>query len=180
MEPSVNTPMPKVRRFTQEDLPRIRQALIDIHADAYADTMDNQFNQRFPWFVDHWGGHPAFTCVIAFEGETPVGFAYGAPARPYREWWREHLEDVPAKHETFAFSELAVRTRFRGTGTASLITRALLQRRTEDLVVLLVDTAHPKVQAVYESWGFEKVGERRPFPDAPTCAVMLSELPLRP
>ncbi|MFE7409663.1 GNAT family N-acetyltransferase [Streptomyces laurentii] len=180
MEPSVNTPMPKVRHFTQEDLPQIRQALIDIHADAYSDAMDNEFNQRFPWFVDHWGGHPGFTCVIAFAGETPVGFAYGAPARPYREWWREHLADAPERHETFAYSELAVRTGYRGTGTAKLVTRALLENRTEDLVVLLVDTEHPKVQAVYESWGFEKVGHRQPFPDSPVYAVMLAELPLRP
>jgi hypothetical protein len=73
-------------------VPQIRQTLIDVHADAYADAMDDEFNQRFPWFVDHWGGHPGFACVIAFDGEDPVAFAYGAPANPDREWWREHLK----------------------------------------------------------------------------------------
>ena len=34
------------------------------------------------------------------------------------------------------------------------------------------------VQAMYESWGYRKVGVRQPFPDSPVYAVMLAELPL--
>lgn len=169
---------PEVRHFTREDLPEIRQALLDVHRDAYADAMDDEFNQRFPWFVDHWGGHPEFACVIAFDADEPVAFAYGAPARPGREWWREHVDPAPEKDRTFSYSELAVVTRFRRTGTAELVTRALLGSRTEDLAVLLVDTEHPRVQALYESWGFRKVGRQRPFADAPVFAVLLAGLPL--
>lgn len=167
-----------VRRFTHEDLPQIRQALIDIHRDAYADNM-TEFDQQFPWFVDHWGGNADFACVIAFDGEEPVAFAYGAPATAYREWWREHLDPAPEKSRTFSYSELAVRPNYRKTGTAELVTRALLEDRDEDLTVLLVDIKHPRVQALYEDWGFRKVGERQPFPDSPVYAVMLAELPLR-
>lgn len=169
--------MVDVRRFTHADLPAIRQALIDVHADAYTDAMDHEFNQRFPWFVDHWGGNPEFDCVIAFDGDSPVGFAYGAPASAHREWWREHME-APPRSRTFAYSELAVRTGYRKTGLAQHLTRELLDARAEDLAVLLVDTEHPRVQALYESWGFSKVGERQPFPDSPLFAVMLAELPL--
>ncbi|MER7799148.1 GNAT family N-acetyltransferase [Streptomyces parvulus] len=179
MEPSLNAPELVVRHFTHKDLPEIRQALIDIHRDAYADAMDDEFNQRFPWFVNHWGGNPDFACVIAFDGEEPVAFAYGAPATAQREWWREHLEQVPDKSLTFSFSELAVRTEWRKTGTAELVSRSLLDGRDEDLVVLLVDLDHPKVQNTYESWGFRKVGDRQPFPDSPVYAVMLAELPLK-
>ncbi|MFJ8231443.1 GNAT family N-acetyltransferase [Streptomyces sp. NPDC094448] len=169
----------EIRRFTHHDRPRIRQTLIDIHADAYADAMDVDFNQRFPWFVDHWGGNPHFACVIAFDGDIAAGFAYGAPAPPYREWWREHLSPAPGADRTFAYSELAVRATYRKTGTAELLSRTLLGDRDEDLAVLLVDTEHPRVQKLYESWGFRKVGERRPFPDSPLYAVMLADLPLR-
>ncbi|GAA3804014.1 hypothetical protein GCM10022403_042460 [Streptomyces coacervatus] len=31
-------------------------SLIDVHADAYADQMDDPIHQRFAWFVDHWTG----------------------------------------------------------------------------------------------------------------------------
>ncbi|MEU0411741.1 GNAT family N-acetyltransferase [Streptomyces griseorubiginosus] len=175
MEPSLMAV--DVRRFTHTDLPNIRQTLIDVHADAYADAMDDEFNQRFPWFVDHWGGNPGFDCVIAYDGDEPVGFAYGAPANPYREWWREHME-APEKDRTFSYSELAVRTKWRKAGLAERLSRALLDGRDEDLAVLLVDTEHPRVQAMYEAWGFRKVGERQPFPDSPVYAVMVVELPL--
>lgn len=167
-----------VRRFTHDDLPQIRQALIDVHRDAYADAMDDEFNQRFPWFVDHWGGNPGFSCVLAFDGDKAVAFAYGAPSTPQREWWREHLHPAPDSSRTYSFSELAVRTNWRKTGVSELVTRALLEDRDEDLVVLLVDTTHPRVQAMYEDWSFRKVGERQPFPDSPVYAVMLAELPL--
>jgi hypothetical protein len=42
--------------------------------------------------------------------------------------------------------------------------------------VLLVDVTHPKVQSLYETWGYDKVGEQRPFADSPTYAVMVREL----
>jgi hypothetical protein len=41
-----------------------------------------------------------------------------------------------------------------------------------------VDTTHPKVQALYESWGYRKIGEGQPFTDSPVYAVMLADLPL--
>jgi ribosomal protein S18 acetylase RimI-like enzyme len=167
-----------LRHFTHDDLAEIRQTIIDIHADAYADDM-TEFDERFPWFVDHWGGHPEFACVIAYDGGEAVGFAYGAPANPQREWWREHLDPAPEKDRTFSFSELAVRKKYRRIGAAERLSRALMDGRDEDLAVLLVDVEHPRVQALYESWGYRKVGERQPFPDSPTYAVMIAELPLK-
>ncbi|MEV5777113.1 GNAT family N-acetyltransferase [Streptomyces antimycoticus] len=179
MEPSLSATGLDVRHFTHADLPEVRQTLIDVHADALADEMDDPFNQRFPWFVDHWGGHPEFSCVIAFEGDKAVGFAYGAPGSPGREWWRDYLDPAPEKSRTFSYSELAVSPKWRKKGVAERLTRTLMEKRDEDLVVLLVDPEHPRVQALYESWGFRKVGERQPFPDSPVYAVMLAELPLK-
>ena len=78
-----------LRHYGQGSLPEgFKQMLIDVHADAYADAMDDEFNRRFPWFVDHWSGMDGFTCVVAFDGGEPTGLAYGAPLQPGREWWR--------------------------------------------------------------------------------------------
>ncbi|WP_329179132.1 GNAT family N-acetyltransferase [Streptomyces sp. NBC_01477] len=166
-----------VRHYTHDDLAQIRQTILNIHADAYADNM-TEFDERFPWFVDHWGGNPGFACVIAYDGDQAIGFAYGAPAAPEREWWREHLDPAPEKHRTFSYSELAVHPDWRKKGVADRLSRALMDGRDEDLAVLLVDVDHPRVQALYESWGYRKVGERQPFPDSPVYAVMIVELPL--
>ncbi|MFE7840463.1 hypothetical protein ACFU53_31745 [Streptomyces sp. NPDC057474] len=102
-----------VRRFSNKDLAQIRQPLIDVHADAYADAMDDEFNQRFPWFVDHWGGNPDLDCVIAFDSEEAVAFAYGAPSTAYREGWREQA--LPHRAETASSGSIsrARATRFR-------------------------------------------------------------------
>ncbi|MFD7894115.1 GNAT family N-acetyltransferase [Streptomyces sp. NPDC059743] len=178
MDPSVINASLDVRAYTHQDLPEIRQTLLDVHADAYADAMDDPFTQRFAWFVDHWGGRPGFSCMVGYDGNEPVGYSYGAPATPGREWWRAHLDPAPERSRTFAVSELMVRPRWRKTGASVRLHRALLDGRDEDLAVLTVDTKHPKVQALYESWGYRKVGEDQPFPDSPLFAVMLAELPL--
>jgi GNAT superfamily N-acetyltransferase len=172
----VSTVAVELRHFGHHDLPAIRQTLLDVHADAYADEMDDEFTQRFPWFVDHWGSRPGFACVIGYDDGEPVGFAYGAPAVPGREWWREHLPEPPADTSTFAVSELMVRPAWRKTGTSARLHEALLAPRPEALAVLLVDPDHPKVQALYETWGYRKVGHRQPFPDSPNYAVMLRDL----
>ncbi|MFK0253217.1 GNAT family N-acetyltransferase [Streptomyces sp. NPDC090445] len=174
MEPSVND----VRHFQHGDLPKgFRQLLIDVHADAYADQMDDPFHQRFPWFVDHWSAREGFSCVVAHDGDEPVGCAYGAPLQPGREWWRSTgYQSNNGYTATFAVSEVMVRPRRRKQGYSAGLHDALLMERAEDLAVLLVDVAHPKVQALYESWGYTKVGEQRPFADSPLYAVMLKEL----
>jgi GNAT superfamily N-acetyltransferase len=174
MEQYVTTTV-EIRRFGHKDLPRIRQTLLDVHADAYADQMD-EFNQRFPWFVDHWGGHPGFACVIGYDGDEPVGFAYGAPATPGREWWRGHLLQVPADESTFSFSELMVRPRWRKTGVSARLHEALIRDRPEAMSVLLVDPDHPRVAALYETWAYRRIGNRQPFPDSPNFVVMLRDL----
>lgn len=168
-----------LRHYGRDDLPEIRQTLIDVHADVHADRMaDDEFRQKFPWFVDHWGGNHSFSCVIAYDGDEAVGFAYGAAGAEGREWWRDHLDTAPKKSRTFHFSELMVRERWRKTGAAERLHRALMDTRDDDLAALLVDVTHPKVQTLYEAWGYRKVGEDQPFPDSPVYAVMVADLPL--
>ncbi|MFC1417744.1 GNAT family N-acetyltransferase [Streptacidiphilus cavernicola] len=175
MEP---TAVIALRRYHHDDVtPELKQTLVTVHADAYAEAMDDPFNQRFAWFVDHWSSNPGFACVLGYDGDEPVGFAYGAAAVPQREWWREHwTPDGAAPTSTFALSELMVRPKWRKTGTGRQLHEALLQGRSEALAVLLVDTTHPRVQDLYESWGYRKVGNRQPFADSPLYAVMLKQL----
>ncbi|MFD8144439.1 GNAT family N-acetyltransferase [Streptomyces sp. NPDC059708] len=154
----------------------IRQTLIDVHAEVYADQKDDPFVQRFPWFVDHWSGNPGFTCVIGYDQGEPVGYAYGAAQREGGEWWRGHTPQPAAGGRTYAVSEIMVRPRWRKTGTARRIHEALLDGRPESLAVLLVDTAHPRVQNLYETWHYTQVGTQQPFPDSPLFAVMVRTL----
>ncbi|MGX2994894.1 GNAT family N-acetyltransferase [Streptomyces sp. JNUCC 64] len=167
-----------LRHYIRGSLPDgFKQMLIDVHADAYADAMDDEFNQRFPWFVDHWSEMEGFTCIVAYDGDEPTGFAYGAPLPAGREWWRS-TAFVPNNGYTvtYAVSEVMVRPRWRKQGIAERLHETLLSGRSEHLSVLLVDVAHPDVQGLYESWGYRKTGEQRPFADSPVYAVMVREL----
>lgn len=63
-----------------------------------------------------------------------------------------------------------------GTGRAQQIHDALIQSVEVDFVTLLVDSTHPRVQALYEKWGYEKRDETRHFDDSPLYAVMVRTL----
>ncbi len=41
---------------------------------------------------------------------------------------------------------------------------------------LLVDPTHVGVKRLYESWGYEHIGDQKPFPDLPLYATMVREL----
>lgn len=85
----------------------------------------------------------------------------------------------PGEYDLRAGDEaLSQQSADRQQGVADVLSRALLEERPEDLAVLLVDVKHPRVQALYEDWGFRKIGARQPFPDSPLYAVMLADLPL--
>ncbi|ARZ67960.1 hypothetical protein SMD11_2309 [Streptomyces albireticuli] len=77
---------------------------------------------------------------------------------------------------TLALFELMVRHPWRGTGVAQRIHEELLTGRPEERVTLLVEPTHVKVKALYERWGYEDIGDQRPFPDAPVYATMLRTL----
>jgi len=167
-----------LRHCTTNDLPDIRQLLLDVHDDCYSHSRDDfDTRERFTWFVNHWGSHSGFTCVIGYKDEEPIGYAYGAPATSGREWWRS-TSYIPHNGytATYHLSELMIRPKWRGAGYSSQIHDALLADRTDHLAALCVDITHPKVQELYEEWGYVKVGEDQPFADSPVFAVMVKEL----
>lgn len=53
---------------------------------------------------------------------------------------------------------------------------ALFAERREERVTLLVDPTHVGVKRLYESWGYEHIGDQKPFPDLPLYATMVREL----
>jgi hypothetical protein len=84
---------------------------------------------------------------------------------------------VETGSRTFALSELMVVESIRGTGVAKQVHDELWRPRHEEQVTLLAERAHPRVRARYEEWGYQWLGELRPFPDAPLYDAMV--LPLR-
>ncbi|MER6380741.1 GNAT family N-acetyltransferase [Streptomyces sp. NPDC001127] len=167
-----------LKHYGQEDAKDIRTMLLDIH-DAVYEGMSGTFDsrERFAQFVDGWSGRDGWVCVIGFDEGEPVGYAYGAPFSP-GGWWRgsERPVALGPEERAFALSELMVMPRWRKTGSSLKLHEALLSGRDEEAVTLFVDVSHPKVVALYESWGYEKVDQSKPYDDSPTYAVMLKRL----
>lgn len=171
----------QLRQYGHTDAHAIREVLLDVHDEVYEGSDDPLAGRdAFAGFVDHWSAHQAFACVIAYDKEQPVGYAYGAPLSPSTTWWAKVTPPLPdafvaeTGDRTFALSELMVRAPWRGTGAARRIHDALLSPRREQRATLLVHKDHEKVRALYGSWGYEMVGESVPFEGAPQlCALVL-------
>ncbi|MFE7451477.1 GNAT family N-acetyltransferase [Streptomyces griseus] len=177
-----------IRHFDHLAAAELRPLLLEVYAEIYAkDTENPAFTavDRFAPGLDSWSSKPGWTCAVGYDSDgEAVGYAYGAPLPEGARWWGGLLTEVPADvttetgTRTYALSELMVRTPWRKTGTARRLHDALLDARTEERATLLVRQTHPKVHALYESWGWRTLGDLRPrLPDAPTFHAMLLPLP---
>lgn len=175
---------PAVRCHAGDELPALREELLDLHDTVYAGTGDPLADRAsFAPFLDHWATADGFTCATARAEKGPViGYAYGAPLTVNTSWWqpvRPRLDPATAAEDgkrTFAVSELLVATDWRGTGTARRLHDAVLDGREEERVTLLTHAAHPKVVALYRTWGYSIVGQAVPFEGAPCLVAMLRPL----
>ncbi|MGE7388902.1 GNAT family N-acetyltransferase [Streptomyces sp. NPDC004126] len=162
--------------YTHADAPDVRSLLLDIHDEVYANVPDPfHSRERFSYFVDLWSAREDWTCVSGWEGDGPVGYAYGSQFKP-GGWWKGTDRPKGVRGRIFALSELMVTPQWQGTGRAQRIHDALLHSIDGDFATLLVDSTHTKVQALYEKWGYEKRAEAQPSDDSPVYAVMVRDL----
>ncbi|WP_257139894.1 GNAT family N-acetyltransferase [Streptomyces sp. or20] len=177
----------EMRHYTGDQALVLRPLLLDVFTEVYAAAARTDpfaSPDRFAEGLDHWTARPGWSCVIGYDNDQPVGYAYGAPLPPRSRWWGGLLTQVPADvttetgTRTYALSELMVREPWRKTGTARRLHDTLLTHRPEQRATLLVDQDHPKVHALYRSWGWTTLGDLRPrLPGAPLFHAMLLGLP---
>lgn len=126
---------------------------------------------------------PTFRSALArsADGE-PVGIAYGYPLGPNTGWWDQLTTPVPDNmrredgHRTFGLIELAVRAPWRGRGIARRLHDAVLDGTEAERVLLNVHPESKAAVAAYRAWGYQKVGEARPWEGADLHDVMLLDL----
>lgn len=169
--------------YTREHLPQIRSTIVDVYAEVYdKDAAEDPFHS-VERFEDRLSGHasgPSWACVVGEISGEMVGFAYGRLDTVHE--WRGVMDPVDpgvknyGAEGTFGLCEIMVRVPWRGKGIARGIHDELMGQRKEARASLLVDSEHPKVRALYESWGYRKVGQMQPFKDSPLYDAMV--LPL--
>lgn len=167
-------------RHGYRDLPQIQQLLIDVYAEVYAQKLSDPFFSvhKFSERLRAHASAPSWEAVIGYDEGEPVGYAYGATLSTGSAWWSTIDPPLDASftretgNRTLALFELMVRTPWRGLGAARFIHDELLRARYEERVSLGVERDHPKVKALYESWGYRSAGEEQPFPSAPVYFLM--------
>ncbi|MER5430854.1 GNAT family N-acetyltransferase [Streptomyces sp. NPDC002588] len=170
-----------------DDLERVRQTLVDIHVEVrrrdFGLTGPFHSAERFDERLGRHRGVSGWEAVVAYDGVEPAGFVYATPLLPGTRWWTTMTAPLPDGYtaetgeRTLALNEIVVRRPWRGTGLARRIHDDLLAGRSESRVTLLVNpkAGDGRVQAVYERWGYEKIGEQQPFPDSPVFAAMMRD-----
>ncbi len=169
------------RHYTTADVADIRDILVDIYAEVYADRLSepfltaDRFQDRLNWHLSE----PNWGAVVGYVDDQPVGYTYGASRSANASYW-QHVSPTPVAEfaretgtRTFALFELMVRAPWRKTGVSRTLHDELVCSRHEDRVCLFVEHDHPKVRALYETWGYAIVGVSRPRPEAPVYDVMV-------
>ncbi|KOG90866.1 GNAT family N-acetyltransferase [Streptomyces varsoviensis] len=176
----------ELRRVGVGGLAEVGEVLVDLYVDIYAAEREGPFysRERIAERLDMHAACDAWEAVIGYgEAGEPAGYVYGARLPEGSGWW-EGMVPAPGPEfvaesgsRTLAVFELMVRKPWRGTGLARRLHDELLVGRAEERATLLVDPGHPKVRELYEGWGYEVAGRKRPsLPGAPVYAVMVRAL----
>ncbi|HEY9327168.1 MAG TPA: GNAT family N-acetyltransferase [Streptomyces sp.] len=173
-----STPVTEIRSFTELD--SVRGDLLDVYAVVRAPLLHlaNYAISSFGERLDRHGSEAGFEAVLAYEGEHPVGYAYGNSIEDGDRYW-QRTSPAPSKKYTtqpaLALKEIGVSPHWRGTGVARRIHDTLLAARDERYVTLMVNEAagEGKVHALYQTWGYEGIGYSQPSPASPRLTVMI-------
>lgn len=174
----------ELRHVHTDELESVRQQLLDVYAEVYAEKLNDPFFSvaRFDERLSRQTSRNNWEAVIAYEAGEPVGYAFAATLQADARWWMYLLNPLSEDYtyedgvRTLALFEIMVRRPWRGTGTAQRIHEELLSGRSEERVTLLVNPTTPGVKRLYESWGYEHVGDQKPFEDSPLYATMVRQL----
>ncbi|MFB7645754.1 GNAT family N-acetyltransferase [Streptomyces sp. NPDC056084] len=174
------TSAPAIELRSYVDLAAVRSDLLDIYAEVRAPLLHlaNYSISSFGERLDRHGSEPGFQAVLAYEGERPVGYAYGNKIEDGDRYW-QRASPAPAEVYTaqpaLALKEIGVSPSWRGTGVARRIHDALLADRAELNVTLMVNEAagDGKVHALYQAWGYTDIGYSQPSPASPRLTVMI-------
>jgi ribosomal protein S18 acetylase RimI-like enzyme len=143
----------------------IRDTLLALFVETHQDLAGHAFftTERFTDFLVRQRAQPGFELLAAWDGDKLAGVAFGF-SRP--------------AIDQFAFCELMVSPGYQRQGIAKRLHDGLLARRPEPQASLLVRKDNPPAQAAYKKWGWTKIGDLQPTPEAPNFDEMIHSLPL--
>jgi GNAT superfamily N-acetyltransferase len=166
-------------------------AMLNEILPVYTAAEAAQMHNRFFWpdqYVDRlkrmYAPSRGFELVVGRIDGKLVGYVFGSPRDNSADVWErvaKELPDIPAPDKPepiFIFREFQVHPDYQRRGYGRRLHDTLFSTRPEKLAHLLVRKDNMPARAAYFLWGWRKLGEQQPFPDAPTFDELVRGLPL--
>ncbi|MFI0451796.1 GNAT family N-acetyltransferase [Actinomadura sp. 6N118] len=142
-------------------------ALCEVYADAYGVEPLAEKTSAFRGRAERGLGYAGFELVTAWAGGALVGFAFGySIPEGNTRWWQGLQPEPPAGFtvetgtRTFILTEIEIRQSWQSQGIGKRIHDELLSGRLEERATLATNPTAAKAQALYEAWGWERIGQR--------------------
>lgn len=152
---------------TSDEATKLMDELCDVYADAYGAVPGEDTRKKSSAFRDRATAAQqgaSYSLVTAHVGEQLVGFAFGYSLRPERGWW-DGLSPEPPEgfteetgSRTVVLSEIEVRRAWQGKGVGRTVHDAFLSQRSEERATLASNPKAADTHALYERWGWQKMG----------------------
>jgi GNAT superfamily N-acetyltransferase len=168
-------------RHTRTETLALIPKLTPLYTDAYSEPpyeMSAEDIEQFQIRVTKHANQAGFMLVAGEVGGELAGFTYGFTFPPGRWWTGVKTDPAPdyiAAGPIFAVIELGVRKQSRGHGYSRQLVGALLTDRSEAFASL-ISRPGAQAHAMYQRWGWKKVGTTQTYPHWPVEDISI--LPL--
>jgi ribosomal protein S18 acetylase RimI-like enzyme len=172
---------------TAEEVPALLDELCSAYADAYGEVSGEDAGAKVAAFRDRATKALEarnYSLVTARADGELAGFVFGYSVRPDRGWW-DGLVPEPAAgftdetgSRTVVLAEIEVRRAWQGRGLGHRLNDAFLSTRAEERATLATGPKADAARAMYERWGWQRVGTVPGKPGAYFSEYVLYYLPL--
>jgi ribosomal protein S18 acetylase RimI-like enzyme len=176
-------------QYGADEAPALLDELCDAYADAYGVVPGEDIAVKTDAFRNRATkalGARNYSLVTARAGGELIGFAFGYSLRPDRGWWDGLTPEPPegfaaeTGDRTVVLAEIEVRRAWQGKGVGRAVHDAFLAERREERATLSTGPSADAARALYERWGWQRVGTVPGGPGAYFSHYINYVLPLPP
>jgi len=155
-------------RHSAAEVPAILDELCEVYADAYGEVAGEDPNVKAAAFRQRaLSALEArnYELVTAHADGRIVGFVFGYSLRPEREWWKGLNPEPPegftteTGDRTVVLAEIEVLKAWQGRGVGHALHDEFLRDRHEERATLAANPAATATHALYEGWGWTRMGK---------------------
>ncbi|GHJ43677.1 acetyltransferase [Catellatospora sp. TT07R-123] len=177
-------------RLNDEAAAGVMDQLCEVYADAYGEVPGEDTTVKSSAFRDRATSALSarnYQLVTASVDGELVGFVFGYSLRQDRDWFvglapapEPGFTDERGGERTVVLAEIEVRKAWQGKGVGRGLHDTFLSGRHEERATLSANPVATATHALYEGWGWQRVGSKPGRPGAyyREYAVFMHPLPL--